>query len=48
MKHFQGYLGMFWDSDANSVIITGAQLGGGGGGVREGISCPFLKSEKVF
>ena len=42
MKHFQGYLGIFWDSDANSVIITGAQLGGGGGGgVREGISCPF-------
>ena len=27
MKHFQEYLGLFWDSDAYSVIITGAQLG---------------------
>ena len=28
MKLFQGYLGIFWDSDAYSVIITGTQLGG--------------------
>ena len=28
MKLFQGYLGIFWDSDAYSFIITGAQLGG--------------------
>ena len=28
MKLFQGYLGIFWGSDAYSVIITGTQLGG--------------------
>ena len=43
-KHFQGYLGIFRDTDAYSVTLTGMQLGGGSEG---DLPCLFLKSQKV-
>ena len=45
-KHFQGYLGIFRDTDAYSVTLTGGG-GGGGGGSRGDLPCLFLKSQKV-
>ena len=44
LKHFQGYLGIFKDTDAYLANLKGAQLEWSGGGC----SCLFLKILKLF